>query len=241
MKRLIVLFAVLAGLVSGQTVLYPTTLSSAVTDTGEHIVLASWAGITVPGPNRSNLKNLLIDGEMFEAQAIDPPGTNYIRVIRGVRATLRTTHASGATVWAGPTASFRDTDPTGGCTRTALAYVPVISIQSRGTFDCLGPTGAQQWIRTDRPGATYYGTAIASGASSTVNPPAETFKISGTSALVAFTTPAGWVQGHCMNIIPTGNFTLTANAGNIGKAATAVTGRVMKVCLGVGGLWYPSY
>lgn len=243
MKRVILLCAALAGLLgieaSGQTTTFSTTLSTAVTATGEHLVLGNWAGITVPGPNRSNLKNLLIDGEMFEAMAIDAPGTNFVRVIRGVRATLRTTHASGVTVWAGPTAAFLDKDPTGTCVRTALAAVPVISIQSRGTFDCLGG----QYVRTDRPGATYSGTIIASGASATVTIPAETFKISGTSALTTFVTPAGWAAGHCINIIPTGNFSLQATTGNIGKASTAVTGRVLKVCFGggTGQLWYPSY
>jgi hypothetical protein len=237
MKKLIVFLAVLAGLVSGQTVLYPTTLSSAVTATGEHIVLGSWAYITAPGPNDSQLYNLLIDGEMFRAQAIDPPGTNYIRVIRGVRGTLRTTHASGTTVWAAPSRAFVDKDPQGTCTRTALAYVPVISIQTRGTFDCIGGT----WVRTDRPGATYSSTVIASGASATVTVPAQLFKISGNSAITTFNLPAGWAPGMCFRIIPTGNFTLTANAGNIAKASTAVTGRVLSVCYGANSLLYPSY
>jgi hypothetical protein len=226
-------------LLPAQTVLGPTTLTNAISPTDEHIVLGNWAGITPPGPNRSNLKNILIDGEMFEALAIDPPGTNFVRVVRGVRATLRTTHQAGSTVWAGPTTSFVASDPTGACTRTALAYVPLISIQSRGTFDCLGG----KWVRTDKPGATYDGTVIASGASATVTPPAETFKISGTSAITTIATPAGWAAGHCLNIIPTGNFTTSTSGGNIAKASTAVTGVVLKVCFGggTGQLWYPSY
>lgn len=242
MKTKLIILGALAGLLltqaAGQTVLGPTTLSAALSATGEHLILGNWAGITVPGPNKINLKNILIDGEMFEALAIDPPGTNYIRVVRGVRKTLRTTHASGTTVWAGPTAAFVDKDPSGGCTRTALAYVPLISIVSRATWDCIGGN----WIRTDGlTGASYNGTAIASGSSATVTIPAETFKISGTSAITGFLVPAGWAVGKCINIIPTGNFTLSAVGGNIGKAATAVTGRVMKVCLGAGPAWFPSY
>ncbi len=226
-----------------QSALYEATLSTAIANTTDtHIILSNWAGITVPGPNNSQLKNLLIDGELFEAIAIDPPGTNYISVRRAVRGTGRATHASGAHVWAGPTAAFVNNDPLqlAGCTRTDFTSVPIIALVSRGTWDCMGGI----MVRTDQPGASYNGSAIASSANSgVVTPPAETFKISGTSAVNTFVTPAGWAAGHCLNIVPTGNFTLIATTGNIGKAATAVTGRVMKVCYGGGTakLWYPSY
>lgn len=237
-RLLMLLWPLLVGLpLPAQQVLYPATLTNAIDTVQEHLVLSSWAGITAPGRNQSAVNNILIDGEMFIAMAIDPPGTNFIKIVRAVRATVRTPHAAGATVWAGPAALFRDTDPTGGCTRSTLPYVPLISIQSRGTFDCVGG----RWVRTDTASLSYDGTAIASGASSTVNPPAATFKISGTSAIVAFTVPAGWAPGKCLSIIPTGNFTLTANAGNIAKASTAVTGRVLFVCYGLNKLWYPSY
>jgi hypothetical protein len=247
MKRriLTILWPLLVGLpallpqVSGQTVISSTTLTNAITPTTTHIVLGNNAGITAPGPNRSNLKNLMIDSEMFEAIAIDPPGTNFIHVTRGVRQSLRTTHAAGAKVWAGPTTAFVQSNPVGTCTRTALAYVPIISISTRQTFDCGVASGA--WFRTDGPDTSYYGTAIASGASATVTPPAQTFKISGTSAITTIATPAGWAPGGCLNIIPTGNFTGAATTGNIGKAFTAVTGRVLKLCYGNAGLWYPSY
>jgi hypothetical protein len=243
-RILTILWPLLAGLnllptpVAAQTVLVPTTLTNAIKATDTHIVLGNWAGITVPGPNRSTLKNILIDDEMFEALAIDPPGTNYIHVIRGVRGTLRRTHAAGAKVWAGPTASFVAQDPKGTCTRTALAYVPLIVIPSFRAFDCMGGV----FVRTDSVSASYNGTAIASGASATVTPPAETFKISGTSAISTITTPAGWGSGHCLNIIPTGNFT-TLTGGNIGLASTAVTGVVLKMCFDIpaGQVWYPSY
>ncbi len=237
-RILSILWPLLVGYpLAAQTVLGPTTLTNAITATSEHIVLGNWAGITAPGPNNSNLKNLLIDGELFEAIAIDPPGTNYIHVIRGVRQSLRTTHQAGATVWAGPSGSFPQSDPQGTCTRTALAYVPLIAVSTRRIFDCLGG----KWVRTDGPDGSYNGTAIASGASATVTPPAQMFKISGTSAISTIATPAGWAPGGCLSIIPTGNFTTLATGGNIGKASTAVTGRVLKMCLGNLSLWYPSY
>lgn len=247
MTRSTLLGAVLVGLLCspqafGQTTLYQATLSSAVTATGEHLVLSNWAGITAPNPNGTNLTNLMIDGEVFQVMAIDPPGTNYVRVVRGVRATLRTTHASGAIVWAAPaggTPAITDMDPQGGCTRTAVPYVPRLSIQSRSAWDCMGGF----WRRTDVTALGYNGTAIASGASATVTPTAQTFKISGTSTISAIATPAGWGAGNCLTIIPTGNFVLTAVGGNIGKASTAVNGRVMRLCYvgGTGKLWYPSY
>ncbi len=246
MKRriLAILWPLLVGFpaflpVSGQTVLGPTTLTNAITAAQDHIVLGNNAGISAPGTNKITLTNLMIDSEMFEAIAIDPPGTNYVHVTRGVRQSLRTLHQAGATVWAGPTTAFVQSNPSGSCTRIALAYVPLISIQTHDTFDCLGVTG--KWVRTSGPDSSYDGTAIASGASPTVTPPAQTFKISGTSAIATIVTPAGWVTGGCLNIIPTGNFTTLATGGNIGKATTAVTGRVLKMCLGTSSLWWPSY
>jgi hypothetical protein len=222
----------------GQIVLGPTTLTNAIKLTDTHIVLGSGAGITAPGTNKTALTNLMIDGEMFEVLAIDPPGTNYLHVVRAVRQSLRTTHQAGATVWAGPTASFLQSSPAGQtCTRGALPYVPMIEIATHDTFDCLGGV----WVRTSGPDGSYNGTAIASATSATVTPPAQTFKISGTSAITTIATPAGWVTGLCLNIIPTGNFTTSASGGNIGKASTAVTGRVLKLCLGNLSLWYPSY
>lgn len=243
MKRriLTILWPLLVGgfpqLLPAQNTLYQATLTNAITTTTEeHVVLSNWAGLTPPGPNNTQLKSFLIDGELFQALAIDPPGTNYIRVVRAVRGTLRTPHAAGAFVWAGPDAAFVGFDPTGTCTRTAIPTVPIVSLQSRGTFDCMGG----RYLRTDEPGASYSGTAIASGASATVTPPAQTFKISGTSAITTIATPAGWKAGMCLNIIPTGNFTTSTSGGNIAKASTAVTGRVLKMCFG-GVLWYPSY
>lgn len=244
MKRriLTILWPLLIGFpvaLPAQTSIGQTTLTNAISATADHIVLGNWAGITAPGVNKTNLKNLLIDGELFEAIEIDPPGTNFIHVTRGVRKTLRTTHAAGATVWAGPTAAFLDSEPTGTCTRTSLAYVPLIAIATRRTFDC-GPVSGR-WFRTDAPDSSYYGTAIASGSSATVAINAQLFKISGTSAISTLTDPAGWAAGGCIAIIPTGNFTTLATGGNIGKATTAVTGRTLKMCKGDLGLWYPSY
>lgn len=249
MKRriLLILWPLLVGLplsmpAPAQTVINQTTLTNAVKLTDTHLVLVNNAGITAPGTNKIALKNLMIDSELFEAIELDPPGTNYIHVTRGVRQSLRATHGAGTFVWAGPTTAFVQSDQDGACTRTQLAYVPLISIATHRTFDCPSNSGA--WMRTDGPDAkSYYGTAIASGASATVIIPAQTFKISGTSAITTFTLPAGWQPGLCFNIIPTGNFTLSSTGGNIGKSATAVTGRVMKVCWGgaAGQFWYPSY
>lgn len=246
MKRriLTILWPLLVGLppllppIAAQTVIGQATLSTTIDATATHIVLSNWAGITAPGPNKSNLKNIMIDSEMFEAIEIDPPGTNYIHVTRGVRQSLRARHQSGTTVWAGPTTAFVQSDPTGACTRTSLAYVPLISISTHRTFDCGPASGA--WFRTDGPDTSFYGTAIASGASPIVNPPAQTFKISGTSAISTINNPAGWPRGGCLSIIPTGNFTTTAVGGNIGKGTTAVTGRTLKLCWD-GSLWWPSY
>lgn len=243
MKRriLTILWPLLVGIPGfpclAQVVLGPTTLTNAIKLTDTHIVLGNNAGISAPGTNKIALTNLMIDSEMFEAIAIDPPGTNFIHVTRAVRQSLRTTHQAGAIVWAGPTSSFVQSVPYGACTRTALPYVPLIEIATHDTFDCLGGV----WVKTSGPDSSYNGTAIASGSSATVTPPAQTFKISGTSAITTIATPAGWVTGLCLNIIPTGNFTTSNSGGNIGKASTAVTGRVLKMCLGNSSLWWPSY
>jgi len=237
-RILTILWPLLVGIpLPAQVVLGPTTLTNAITATQEHIVLGSGAGITAPGRNKTALTNIMVDSELFEAIEIDPPGTNFIHVTRGVRQSLRTTHAAGTTVWAGPTTAFVQSDPTGACTRTALAYVPLIAISTHRVFDCLGG----KWVRSDGPDGSYNGTVIASGASATVTPLAQMFKISGTSAISRIVPPAGWSPGGCLSIIPTGNFTTLATGGNIGKASTAVTGKVLKMCLGNLSLWWPSY
>lgn len=81
-----------------------TTLSNAVLETDNLVVVASATGITAPGPNKTNRTNIWCDRECMEVTGVS--GTT-ISVVRGVNGTLRVAHPVGAKVWAGLEQDFR--------------------------------------------------------------------------------------------------------------------------------------
>lgn len=76
----------------------------------------------------------------------------------------------------------------------------------------------------------------------TIAPTENTSFVSGVTAIVTITAPAGTSSlGGCINLIPTGLWT-TTTAGNIALASTAVVNRVMTMCYDPTSVkWYPSY
>lgn len=81
-------------------------------------------------------------------------------------------------------------------------------------------------------------TVIASA--TTIAPTYKTSTVSGTVEITTITLPGTDFQGS-INLIPTGAFT-GALGGNIGKAFTAVAGKVLVMTYSqAAGLWYPSY
>lgn len=143
--KLIPLLALAAALFSAapradaQTVMLPTTLSAAVTDSAAHrIVVTSATGFV------ANTTFAYVDRELMAVQAIS--GTT-ITVRRGAGGTVATTHANSALVFVGPALAFApangvrlDTsgNAAGSCARGNLLYVPIINPRTSTISDCIG-------------------------------------------------------------------------------------------------------
>lgn len=223
-----------------QTVLNSTSLSGALSANSPNLSLASGTGVTVPGPNQTNLVVLVVEREAMLVQT-NLSGTIY-GVARGQYGTLAVPHVNGATVWVVPDKALaRGAIPSGSCTRTNLPYVPIVyiapsalnSATNGGTFDCMGG----QIVRTNAP-ATFKGADVSSATS--ITPTGTYFVVSGTTSVATIVVPAGWSAGNCLEIQPTGIFA-TTTAGNIGLISSAtVVGRILFMCWD-GSKWWPSY
>lgn len=150
--KTLILSALLAVGAFGQTVLSPTTLSSAVTSTSTRTIgLANCTGVVVGTQG-------YVDRESFVALTVAPPGTTgacTLTVQRGASGTAAGTHASGALTFLGPPAAFnqnpRVNAPTNGsCTRTNEPYLPLINFSTAIIADCVGG----QWIKGPLTGTT---------------------------------------------------------------------------------------
>lgn len=224
-----------------QTVLNSTTLSAALSITNSNVSLTSATGVSVPGPNGTNLTVILVDREIMLVQTL-VTGTTY-NVARGQYGTLRVAHLSGAQVWIAPDKALaRGALPSGSCTRTALPYVPILYVaptgvnngKTGGLFDCMGGV----LVETNNAASASLGTTVTSATS--ITPTGTYFIVSGTTSVVTIVVPAGWAAGKCLAIQPSGIFA-TTTAGNIGLISSAtVVGRVLFMCWD-GSKWWPSY
>lgn len=224
----------------GQTVLNWTTLAGALSNNTSTLSLASGTGVTLPGPNGSNLTVLVVEREVMLVQT-NVSGTVY-GVARGQYGTERVAHANGTVVWVAPDKALaRGAIPSGSCTRTNLPYVPIVYVAptvinggiTGATFDCLGG----QIVRTNAP-ATYKGSDVASATS--ITPTGTFFVMSGTTNPVnTIVVPAGWAPGNCLAIEPSGLWT-SGTGGNIQLGTTAVVGKILFECWD-GSKWNPSY
>lgn len=236
------IFALLASLAFGQVTMTSTTNSALISSTATSFVVGSATGITAPSfstPNQptGNQTLLVIDQEAMFVTGVN--GT-FVTVIRGFAKTNASAHASGATVWVGPPTAFADGDPGMGtsCLRTTMPYVPVVSLASGNTFDCLGLTTAGVIVRTNLPGVGATGTTVASATS--ITPTGTFFVVSGTTAVATIVVPAGFKPGMQLFINPSGIFA-TTTAGNIGLITSAtVVGRIL-IMTWDGAHWWPSY
>lgn len=223
----------------GQIVNSSTTLAAALSNATVTVSLTSATGVTAPGPNQSLLKVLLIDREIMLVQSIS--GTTA-QVTRGQYGTARVAHVLGAPVWIAPDKAIeRGALPSGGCTRTALPFVPILYVaptavnsgKTGALFDCMGG----QFVQTNAP-TTVLGASVSSATS--ITPTGTFFPVSGTTNVVNIVVPAGWSSGNCLAIEPTGIFA-TTTAGNIGLVSSAtVVGRILFMCWD-GSKWWPSY
>jgi hypothetical protein len=223
-----------------QTALNAPTLSAALAVTADTVSLSASTGITLPGPNQTNLPVLVVDREVMLINSL--VSGNVYKVARGQYGTLRVGHVSGATVWVAPDKALsRGAYPAGSCTRTNLPYVPIIFVAPNGpnigrtgdTFDCLGG----QIVQTNLP-VSVKGSDVLSATS--ITPTGTFFVVSGTTAVATIVVPAGWAPGNCLAIEPTGIFA-TTTAANIGLITSGtVVGRILFMCWD-GSKWWPSY
>jgi hypothetical protein len=129
-----------------QTVLTPTTLSSAIGDNKIQVMVVSSATGFV-----ANTTVAYIDKELVAVKSVS--GTT-IGIIRGQGGTSSAAHPSGAQVFVGTPNQFfskpNQLVPSGSCTRTAELVVPMINVANGVISDCVGG----QWVngvRTPEP------------------------------------------------------------------------------------------
>jgi len=225
-----------------QTTLTSTTLSTAITKSQKTITVASATNFNPPdlaqsqgGVGSSTAANqtvALIGREVVDI--VDVSGTT-ITVRRGTRGSAAVAHSSGEKVTVGPAGNFADADPQGACTRTLLAYVPIINVHTGEKFDCMnGEFGS--WINRPRLGA-----AVSSAA--TIAPISPFVHISGTAEITAITPPPAMPKVGCITVIPDGAFTgATGGAAGsaVAKAFTAVANKTLQLCYD-GTSWTPGY
>lgn len=224
-----------------QVTVTSTTTTSLLNNTATCLTLTSATGVLAPGfntPNQptGNQSLLVIDQEAIFTTSVNGL---YVCGLRGYAGTTAAAHVSGATVWVGPPAAFASQDPNfGQCVRAQLRYVPIISLSTGNTFDCLGLTTAGQITQTNRPGVATLGSDVASA--TTIAPTGIFFIVSGTTAVATITVPAGFKPGMQLFINPTGIFA-TTTAGNIGLITSAtVVGRIL-IMTWDGTKFWPSY
>jgi hypothetical protein len=127
----------LAGLGFGQTTTTTTTLSAAVSMDDTVINLTSGTGIVAAASLNQTMSWIFVDRELMAVIS----GTTAVTV-RRAEGGRRQVHNSGATVYIGPASVFPSTAPSGACTATDYAYLPVVNARSGEVWNCIG----SQWV-----------------------------------------------------------------------------------------------
>jgi hypothetical protein len=224
----------------GASLTYTTTVG--ITSANATLVqLASVTGITGFGANlnavggtvsgNGNTVNVYIDRELMQVISVNATAKS-IQVIRGVNG-QGSAHAAGALVIAGPAGlAFYGYDPVGYCGGAVNTGVGPSNPPQFSPW--INQTTSMQWIcstvtLTWGPGFGNPGlsgqppvldTAVASA--TTILPSGPLFSVTGTTAVVTITPPAGIQNGQTITILFTGIDTWTA-AGNIAVAGTNTT------------------
>lgn len=235
--KLIFGLLVITGVLLGQTTVTSTTLSANIAANLNQFTVAAATGIVAPTATTPG-SVLLVDKEAMRVTGLS--GTR-VSAVRGTNGTVAVAHRSGAVVWLGAPGVFREgPDPAGQCTRTTLAYVPVINVSTGNTFDCLGVTTAGQYVQTNAPGPPVFGSVVTPATS--ITPTGTLFATdSGATGITTIVVPAGWAAGMCIEVVPGGTGATSSSGGNIGLTTSAlVAGRVIRFCWN-GTSWYPSY
>jgi len=226
-----------------------TSLAAALTSSANSLRVASATGIS------ANTTILFIqdgNGGNSEAVFVNSVSGTTIGITRGYNGTQTNAHLSGSVVLVGPAGNgpFVNTDLSGSCD-SASAWYPTVNIFTSNQFICssISSSWVPGFFNTSRPAGV--STAVASVAGAT-NPSGPLFHITGTNAITAWgsSTTAGLGDGggsatqpygapFC--VIPDAAYTTTAT-NNIGKATTAVAGRVQCWTFdGTTKTYFPSY
>lgn len=125
-----------------QTATTTTTVTTAMTSTATSVVLASVTGVTTNSA-------LFIDNEAMTVLAA--PAGLVARVAR-TGGGPAVAHAANAIVYVATQAQrpsvFRTVNPSGACTRSDYAYLPVVNTSTAEIWDC--PTSVGLWINLKR-------------------------------------------------------------------------------------------
>lgn len=223
-----------------QTTVTTTTLSAAVSANTQSIPLASATGVTVGS-------GLFVDRESMSVVSIT--GT-VARVVRGVDGSGSVSHASGATVYVGPTSGvagpgpFWQSDPAiGSCTASAEQYSVRINTNSGRIWGCIN----SRWAMVNQPYPQTvdifngWGADIASA--TTIAPVSRVTNVTGNTNVVTITPPAACALGCSITLIPIDASTWsTTTAGNIQLATTGVRYKALTLTWNPAtSKWYPSY
>lgn len=138
---LLVLAALLGAVLPGQaqTLLVPTTLSSAMSDGAVKLAVVASGTNCVAG------NMLYVDRELMQIQSVAT--TTSLTVRRGASGTTASPHASSAPAVCGVPQAFAPTsyarvdplgNPIGSCTRGNQLYLPVFNVKAGSVSDCLG-------------------------------------------------------------------------------------------------------
>lgn len=120
-----------------QYILSYTTLNGAVTATATQLVLTSASAVATANVAAPAVGQMLyVDHEAMTITAIS--GTR-VTVARGQSGTYAAGHASGATIFSGPTNVFRNADPAfGTCTIASFGVWPWINVITGNVWRCIG-------------------------------------------------------------------------------------------------------
>lgn len=227
----------LASQASAQLTVTQTTTASAVTLTATSVNLTSSTGV-------------LANSEIFvdrEAMLVTAVTGNLVSVNRGYDGTYRAAHASGMTVYAGPSTAvvgvgspFVMADPPfGSCNTTDFTYSLWINPVKGYVWRCAN----SEWVTVNNPVkqgpavGPHLGAVIASAA--TIAPTTFLTHVSGTTTIATITVPPGCELTCQIALVPDGLWA-TSTGGNISLASTAVVNKVL-ILTWDGTKWNPSY
>jgi len=239
--------ALLPSLVEAQVgqALTSTTTVAIISGGQTCFTLTSVSGISGFGPGinnpvagtaagTGNITDLYIDRELLQVVSTNT-AAKVVCALRGQGGSQASPHQLGATVWIGPPGAFFNYDPEGYCggpvggvnfgggPSNPPAFFPWINQRTSLQWLCSSVTGT--WVPGfGNPGVS--GSLPASAASivsaGTIAPTAPFITVTGTTAIVTITPPAGIQNGQTLTVLFTGVDTWTA-AGNIAVLGTNTT------------------